>query len=79
MPISIRGFQGSLEAIVTFMHELESGRNGIFAVKEISVSPINKSKVFSGYLRGDMLITCAYMRDAQETASNKKGNVKDED
>jgi hypothetical protein len=79
MPISIRGFQGSLEAIVTFMYELESGRNGIFAVKEISVSPINKSKVFSGYLRGDMLITCAYMRDAEGADPNKKGNTKDEE
>ena len=79
MPISIRGWQGSLEAIVRFMYELESGKNGIFAVKEISMSPINKSKVFSGYLRGDMLITCAYMRDAKEADVKEKGDGNAED
>lgn len=79
MPVSIRGWQGSLEAIVRFMYELESGKNGIFAVKEISMSPINKAKRFSGYLRGDLMITCAYMRDAEESDLKKKGKDNEQD
>lgn len=65
LPITASRWEGSLEAIVNFMYALESGENGIFAVKEISLDPISKSKVFTGYLRGNFTVTCAYTRDAE--------------
>ncbi len=66
LPITASRWEGSLEAIVKFMYALESGKNGIFAIKEISMDPISKSKVFTGYLRGNFTVTCAYTRDAED-------------
>lgn len=65
LPITASRWEGSLEAVVKFMYALESGKNGIFAIKEVSMDPISKSKVFTGYLRGNFTVTCAYTREAE--------------
>ncbi len=60
LPIEVRSFESSLEALVTFMYSLESTTNGMFDVKTLSLQP-NKSK--PGYLRGSFSLTSAYMRE----------------
>lgn len=60
LPIEVKSFESSLEALVKFMYALESTTNGMFDVKTLSVQP-NKSK--PGYLRGSFSLTSAYMRE----------------
>ena len=55
----VKSWEGSLEALVKFMHALENTPEGMFDVKEISLKPSQKK----GYLRGSLSITCAYMRE----------------
>ena len=59
LPIEVKAWEGSLEALVKFMHALENTSEGMFDVKEISLRPSQKK----GYLRGSLSITCAYMRE----------------
>ena len=59
LPIEVKSWEGSLEALVKFMHALENTSEGMFDVKEISLRPSQKK----GYLRGSLSITCAYMRE----------------
>lgn len=59
LPIEVKSWEGSLEALVKFMHALENSTDGMFDVKEISLKPSQKK----GYLRGSLSITCAYMRE----------------
>ena len=58
LPIEIKSFEASLEALVKFMHALDSAEDGMFDVKSLSVKPSNKK----GYLKGSLSLTCAYMR-----------------
>ncbi len=60
LPIDVRSWEGSLEALVKFMHELENTDEGMFAVTELNFRPNNSKK---GYLRGSFTLTCAYMRE----------------
>jgi hypothetical protein len=59
LPIEIKSFEASLEALVKFMHSLDSAEDGMFDVKSLSVKPSNKK----GYLKGSLSLTCAYMRE----------------
>ena len=59
LPIEVKNLEGSLEALVKFMHELENTKEGMFDVKSINLQP-NRSK--PGYLKGSLSLTCAYMR-----------------
>ena len=59
LPIEVKSLEGSLEALVKFMHALENTSEGMFDVKEISLKPSQKK----GYLKGSLSITCAYMRE----------------
>ena len=59
LPIEVKAWEGSLEALVKFMHALENTSEGMFDVKEISLKPSQKK----GYLKGSLSITCAYMRE----------------
>ena len=59
LPIEVKAWEGSLEALVKFMHALENTSEGMFDIKEISLKPSQKK----GYLRGSLSITCAYMRE----------------
>ncbi len=59
LPIEVKSWEGSLEALVKFMHALENSNDGMFDVKAISLKPSNKK----GYLKGSLSLTCAYMRE----------------
>lgn len=59
LPIEVKSWEGSLEALVKFMHALENTTDGMFDIKEISLKPSQKK----GYLKGSLSITCAYMRE----------------
>ena len=59
LPIKINGFECHLQALVHFMYALENTTEGMFNIGSISLKPSNKP----GYLKGDILLTCAYMRE----------------
>lgn len=59
LPIEVKSWEGSLEALVKFMHALETSTEGMFDIRDISMKPSSKR----GYLRGSMSLTCAYMRN----------------
>ena len=52
-------WEGSLESLVKFMHELENGDGGMFDFHVLSFKPSSKA----GYLKGTFAVTCAYMRE----------------
>ena len=58
-PIEVKSWEGSLEALVKFMYELENTDEGMFDIKELNMKPSSKK----GYLRGSFTLTCAYMRE----------------
>lgn len=58
LSIDVKSWEGSLEALVRFMHELENTSEGMFDIRNLSFKPSSKK----GYLRGSFTLTCAYMR-----------------
>jgi len=59
LPIEVRSWESSLEALVRLMHELENTTEGMFDITQISLKPSSKR----GYLRGSFTLNCAYMRE----------------
>ena len=59
LPIVVSGCEGSLEALVKFMHELENSDDGMFSITQLRARPSRKP----GYLNLDFTINCAYMRE----------------
>ena len=59
LPIEVRNWEGALESLVKFMHELENTDEGMFDIRSISFKPSSKK----GYLKGSFTLTCAYMRE----------------
>lgn len=59
LPIEVKSWEGALESLVKFMHELENTDEGMFDFKQINFKPSNKK----GYLKGSFTLTCAYMRE----------------
>ncbi|MBR0196940.1 MAG: hypothetical protein IJQ34_02295 [Kiritimatiellae bacterium] len=59
LPIEVKNWEGALESLVRFLHELENTDEGMFDVRSISFKPSNKK----GYLKGSFILTCAYMRE----------------
>ena len=59
LPIEVKSWEGSLEALVKFMHELENTDEGMFDMRELNFKPSPKK----GYLKGSFTLTCAYMRE----------------
>lgn len=59
LPIEVRSWEGSLEALVKFMHELENTDKGMFSICALNFKPSSKK----GYLRGSFTLKCAYMRE----------------
>lgn len=59
LPIEVKSWEGSLEALVKFLHELENTDEGMFAITQINFKPSSKK----GYLRGSFTLNCAYMRE----------------
>lgn len=58
LPIEVRNWEGALETLVGFLHELENTPDGMFDVASLVFRPSSKK----GYLRGSFTLTCAYMR-----------------
>lgn len=65
LAIEVRNWEGALDHLVPFMHELENSDDGMFDVRSISFTPNPKT----GRLKGSFVVTCAYMRgtDAKKT------------
>ena len=59
LPIDVKSWEGSLEALVRLMHELENTSEGMFDITQISFRPSSKK----GYLKGSFTLNCAYMRE----------------
>ena len=59
LPIDVKTWEGSLEALVRFMHELENTNDGMFDITQLNFKPSSKK----GYLRGNFTLNCAYMRE----------------
>ena len=60
LAIDARNWDGTLDHLVPFMHELENTADGMFDIRSISFKPNPKT----GRLRGSFVVTCAYMRGA---------------
>lgn len=67
LPIDVKGWEGSLEALVRFIHELENTDDGMFDVRSINFKPSAKK----GYLKGAFTLTCAYMLEDGASARRK--------
>ena len=59
LPIEVKSWEGCLESLVKFMHELENTNDGMFDITQINFKPSSKK----GYLRGSFTLNCAYMRE----------------
>ena len=59
LQIEVRNWEGALESLVKFMHELENTSEGMFDVGYLNFKPSSKK----GYMRGSFTLTCAYMRE----------------
>ena len=59
LPIEVKGWEGSLEALVRLMHELENTSDGMFDITRLDFRPSSKK----GYLKGSLTVNCAYMRE----------------
>ena len=59
LPIDVKSWEGCLESLVKFMHELENTSDGMFDIAQINFKPSSKK----GYLRGSFTLNCAYMRE----------------
>ena len=59
LPIEVKSWEGCLEALVKFMHELENTNDGMFDITQLNFKPSSKK----GYLRGSFTLNCAYMRE----------------
>ena len=59
LEIDVNPWEGALESLVKFMHELENTDSGMFDIKALKIQPSSKK----GYLRGSFTLTCAYMRE----------------
>jgi hypothetical protein len=58
LPIDVKNWEGSWEALLRFLHTLETKDDGMFDIRAISFKPSGKK----GYLKGSFTLTCAYMR-----------------
>ena len=59
LPIEVKKWEGCLESLVKFMHELENTDDGMFDITQLTIKPSSKK----GYLSGSFTLNCAYMRE----------------
>ena len=69
LPIEVRSWEGTLDSLVSFIIELET-RGVMLELRELRVSPIQNRQ---GYLKGSFLLSCAYMRGDNPTATAPVG------
>ena len=58
LPIEVKNWEGALESLGPFLHELENTSDGMFDIRALNFKPNRK-----GYLKGSFTLTCAYMRE----------------
>jgi len=58
LPIEVRSWEGTLEALVGFIHDIES-TGAMLEIRELRVSPDPKRQ---GWLKGNFTLHCAYLR-----------------
>ena len=63
LPIEVRQWEGTLEALVGFVHQVES-TGAMLEVRELRVSPIQNRQ---GWLKGSFTLSCAYMRTDKDS------------
>lgn len=56
--IEVSNWEGALESLVGFLHELENTSDGMFDISSLSFKPAK-----GGFLKGGFSLTCAYMRE----------------
>ncbi|MGN0854638.1 MAG: hypothetical protein ACI4R9_03850 [Kiritimatiellia bacterium] len=59
LAIEARNWDGTLDHLVPFLHELENTADGMFDIRSLNFKPNPKT----GRFRGSLVITCAYMRE----------------
>lgn len=67
MLLEVRTWEGSLESLVHFMHDLES-EGVMLELRELRVAPVSGKQ---GILNGSFQLACAYLRADSATASGK--------
>lgn len=67
MLLEVRNWEGSLESLVHFMHDLES-EGVMLELRELRVMPVSGKQ---GILKGSFQLACAYLRADSATASGK--------
>lgn len=60
-PIDVKRWEATITSLVKFMHALESEKESMFDVREISVKPSSHK----GFLTGSFKLACAYMRGGE--------------
>lgn len=60
LPVEVNSWEGSLPALVKFLHTLENSTEGMFDVVKINIKPNAQKR---GYLTGSFTLNCAYMRE----------------
>ena len=60
-PIDVKRWEATISSLVKFMHALESEKESMFDVREISVKPSSHK----GFLTGSFKLACAYMRGGE--------------
>ena len=65
LPIEVRQWEGTLEALVGFVHQVES-TGAMLEVRDLRASPIQNRQ---GWLKGSFTLSCAYLRTGSETSN----------
>lgn len=60
LAIDAKNWDGTLDHLVPFLHELENTSDGMFDIRSLNFKPNPKT----GRFKGSLVITCAYMRDS---------------
>ena len=57
-PIDVRRWEATITSLVKFMYSLETEKETMFDIREISIKPSSRK----GFLTGSFKLACAYMR-----------------
>ena len=61
-PIDVKRWEATITSLVKFMHALESEKEAMFDIREISIKPSSHK----GFLSGSFKLACAYMLENGE-------------
>ena len=64
----VKNWEGGLESLVKFVHELENTSEGMFDVSSLNFKPNPKT----GFLKGSLTLTGAYMKDDEASEGREK-------